>query len=489
MPDQPLTLMITPYRMPHPSSRRLAASIVLLGLGSAHAATLHWNSGDGAWINGAGAYWSDDAVSSPSRDWANGNAAQFNSTNPSINLWNVSATSVTVTNGLTLYASGATSPSRALTISAGGSGDITLRDDRNTGGTSAGILLSSSTTTWNGTFTIIGNPTSDVFLTIGSETTSGTASTSTATKVHLVDGGTLKVGAGSVGGVATIGELSGTGTVKLHGTFGSTQGTRTLKVDQTTNTTFTGTFGGTAGFSRGDNILAFTKAGSGTLVINGGTGVSGYAGATTVEAGKLFLTGTFGGGLGTHVTGQGDYLVKTGALLGVDGTISLAPNATRTLTVESGAILKPGTADAPGTLVIAGGDGSSTGLSFHDGAVIEFRLGAEQDFIELASASMTGFATGEVVFNFIDNGGLVVGTTYDLISFGGTTPGISLSAWVLSSASLDAGLDGVFSYGGDGNLLQFTLTAAPIPEPASAAALAGLGAVGLALASRRRRSA
>lgn len=457
-------------------------------------ATFYWTGGgsNGNWSTTAtDINWATSSDTSPSTSWTNENAAEIVTANPELHLWTVSATTLNISNGLTLYASGTGtgSLSRGLTISEGGSGNLTLRDDRAVGGTSLGVHLN-GTSAWDGTITVQGSTTSDVFLTIGNAVGSGTGSTGTATKVLLVDGGTLKIGAGSVDGVATIGELAGSGTVRLHGTFNATRGTRTLRVDQATDTTFSGTLGGSYNYDRNNNILAFTKAGTGTLVIHGGTGVSGYEGTTTVEGGSLFLTGTFGSGLGQYVTGQGDYLVKSGALLGVDGTLSLSTGSTaRNVTIESGGTLKPGGADTVGTLTLAGGNGSSSGLVFEDNARIEFRLGATQDHIELTAASMTGSASGgegSILFDFIDNGGVLAGSTYDLISFGGTTPGIVLSTFALSTGSIAAGWEGVFSYGGDGNLLQFIVTAAPIPEPATAAALAALGCLALTAARRRR---
>ncbi|MDQ9339980.1 hypothetical protein, partial [Escherichia coli] len=74
----------------------------------------------------------------------------------------------------------------------------------------------------------------------------------------------------------------------------------------------------------------------------------------------------------------------------------------RNVTIESGGTLKPGTADAAGTMTISGGNASSKGLVFLGQATIEFRLGTAQDMITLASSSMTGSALGgdgSVVFD------------------------------------------------------------------------------------------
>lgn len=428
---------------------------------NSRADTLYWTGGTGNWSTATtDVFWSIAPELAPSTYWINGNAAEIISTNPEIHLWNAVATSVTIQNGLTLYAAGGGNVNRSLAITSGGSGNLTLRDDRTSGGTTLRIQLQGSTP-WNGTFTIYGSSTSDVSLIAASEIGNSPNSVGTQTKIHLVDGGKFGVGPGIIGGNATIGELSGSGSVGILSAFSSTTGTRTLKVNQVTDTSFSGTLG--VGLNRTDNIFAFTKSGSGTLSISG---TGGYEGATTVEEGQLFFNGTYG--IGTNgTTGQGNYIVKNGALLGANGTLSLSTGATaRNVIVEAGGTLKAGEIDSAGTLTISGGNSSSDGLVFHDGAIVELRLGAERDFIQLSTATMKGQALGgegSIVFNLINNGGIILNETYDLINFGGTTAGIALNAFALSAESIAAGWQGDFSYGGDGNLLQFTVAA--IPEP------------------------
>ncbi len=457
------------------------ATFVLTCTIASQAADLYWTGGTGDWTTATSSTpWAATSGGPTDTPWSNGSNAIIESVSPEIQTWNVSAGTVTVQNGVTLYASGTTSTGRGLSIGTGGSGDITLRDDRTQGGTSLRLFLN-GTTPWDGTLTVNGSETSTVALTINGNISGGTNMTGTQTKVHLASGGLLEMGSGTANGTVTIGELSGNGIWKFQGQYSVTGGTRTLKVDQATNTTFSGTLG--ENVLRSDHILAFTKAGTGTLAISGN---GGYTGATTVEGGKLYFDGTYGTGF-SGVSGQGNYLVGDGALLGVNGTITLSTTALSNVTIQDGGILQAGTANSTGTMTLAGGDGTSTGLVFAGQATIQFRLGTDQDNIVLSSASMTGAASGgaeSIAFTFTNTGGIVIGETYDLISFGGTEQGIALSSFTLSEDSSLAGWDGTFSYGGDGNLLQFTVSA--IPEPSTVGALlAGLG--GLAVFIGRRR--
>ncbi len=480
---------ILPTPAKNPARRfvlRLAGALatLLLLAQTAGAATLYYTGASGqAWTTSTSTIaWATDAVSSPSTYWTNGNAAEIVTASPEIRLYNITATTLTVDNGATFYQTGTGTTSYGLTLSGGGSGNFALRDDRTTAGASFKALLT-GTSAWNGTITVNGSTTSTVSVVIDSNLGT-TGSTGVNTKIQLVSNGNLEIGPGAIGGTATIGELSGSGKIKFPGQFSTTGGTRTLKVDQSTNTTFSGTIG--ENLTRTDHILAFTKAGTGTLSISG---TGGYEGATTVEGGKLFLSGTYGTGF-TGVTGQGNYIVKNGALLGVDGTLSLSTGATaRNVTIESGGILKPGGENAVGTMTLAGGNASSVGLAFLGSATIEFRLGSAQDSIVLSSTPMIGSAaggTGSIAFDLINNGDVMVGNTYDLISFGGTTQGIALDSFALSGASMGDGWAGTFSYGGDGNLLQFTVNAVPEPR---VALLAGIGIAVVLFGLRKKTGA
>lgn len=464
------------------SSAVALSTALFAALPVANAATLYWNVSEGNWTTSTGATdWSGGAGDPATLFWANGSDADIVSTNASINMWNVTARNVTIRNDATFSASGGATAGRGLTVNGAGSGNFSLVDLRTSGTGNSLYVFLNGTSAWDGRISASGSEYSRVGLVISGNQGGGVASTGVATRVHLADGGNLLMGSGTVGQTATIGELSGNGNIRFQGQFSTTGGTRRLRVEQNTNTLFTGTLG--ENLTRQDHVLAFTKAGTGTLVVNGS---GGYEGSTIVEGGKLSLSGVFGKGF-TGVSGQGDYIVHGDATLSVDGELALATTgASRNVIINDGGRLKPGTEANAGTMLISGG-GASDGLIFEGGAVIEFRIGADQDLIVLDGSGMNGVAnggTGSILFDFINNQGVVVGETYDLISFGGTGIGIGLDSYALSSQSITNGWNGEFSYGGDGNMLRFTVSA--VPEPAHYA-LIGSAALGLFVYLRRKR--
>lgn len=94
--------------------------------------------------------------------------------------------------------------------------------------------------------------------------------------------------------------------------------TATLTIDSTVDSTFSGGLGGSG---EGENNLAFTKTGNGTLTLSG---ASTHTGDTMVAAGAIMITGSLGNSAVT---------VQSGATIGGNGTMD-GP-----LTFESGANL------------------------------------------------------------------------------------------------------------------------------------------------------
>lgn len=424
--------------------------------------TLYWGRETGIW--GDSSFWGN-APGGPynTSQWANGDSAVIENANPAIDVKTSTAvTDLTITAGLQLYTSINSPNIINFTLNGAGSGDMSLANNPGAGTGIFRVHLSGSSA-YAGTI--------DAIRTSSAVVLSNTTGVGVATKIAL-NGGSLALDAPLAGQTVTIGELSGAAAgSSVTVNFGGTAGTKTLRVEQSGDTAFAGTLAA----GTGNRVLALTKAGSGSLTLAGN---SANEGPMTVEAGRLNINGT--------TSGQGNYRVESGAALGGNGTIGLATGGVRNVTVASGGILAPGTAEAVGTLLITGGDGSasSRGLVFEGAATITFRLGSTQDLITLGHSSMTGSAAGgagSITFDFLDAGGSLAGETYDLISFGGTSPGIALSAFALSSASLAAGWSGDFLYGGDGNTLQFQV--ATIPEPGTAALLV-LTTAGL-LAGRR----
>lgn len=428
--------------------------------------TLYWRaSAPEYWIGHSSLFtnWSLTAGGAPTLPWtatdnssSSPSSAIFNTSNPEVGLgtnvtsggatYNIYVNDLTIQNGMTLTGNG--NPRRNLNILGAGTGDLTL--DASSSSTGFVQVILSGSSAYNGNITAKTGSSGNNIIALDNTTGSGNL-----TKIRLEGTGSrLVMGAALSGQKATIGELSGSAGSVIDPNTGGGGGFRTLEVSQTTNTVFAGEI---RNGSLATRLIAFEKSGSGQLTLAGNNT---YTGTTTVAAGTLLINGA--------TSGQGNYEVQSGARLGGDGEIGLAASSPGTVTVESGGILAPGDASTAGTLEITGGNGSSTGLHFVGIATIEFRLGATQDMITLSNTAMTGSAsggTGSVAFDFLDEAGFQLNQTYDLISFGGTSAGIALDTFALSGDNIAAGWIGTFSYGGDGNMLQFTATA--VPEPAT----------------------
>lgn len=453
------------------------------------AATLYWNDSSPASGNWGSPNWSVTADGLPTTGFTDGtDSAVVTRADAVINLAGATtreALGLTISSGARFTS--ATGGNIGFTVSGTGGGDLEWK------GVTAGYfrLNLSLSSAWSGsltdtsTNTLAGSYTSTSGNTGSAIIVGNTTSVGIGTKVALNGTGAFLLNTGTANSTTTIGELSGTSASAVVGLFNAGGG-RKLRVEQSTNTTYAGRIL----TDNGGRQLAFEKAGSGRLRLTGGTAEAPgtWNNGTNVLAGSLYINGV--------TSGQSTYAVSDGATLGGTGTIGLT--GTAAVTVASGGILDPGDVDdtgvvSAGTLTI-GGDSTGAGLVFSGNATIRFSLGASvSDAIVLTGATMTGSAAGgagSITFNFTNTGGVSAGQTFDLISFGGTSPGIVLSAFALSADSIAAGWGGTFSYGGDGNLLQFTVTSSPIPEPRTLALAAGLGcfSIGVWLRVRRRRA-
>lgn len=195
------------------------------------------------------------------------------------------------------------------------------------------------------------------------------------------------------------------------------------------------------------------KESSGILTLSGQTA---FLGGTTVNAGTLIVNGSLSNGFGA-------VQVNTGATLGgsgIVGPVSL-----------NGGNLSPG--NSAGTFI-------ASELLWTSGTLV-FDLGptpAQSDLLEVGT--LQGFSSS-YAFTFVNNN-WVVGTTYDLINFAGST--IPIEAFVFTNGN---GFDGDFAY--NGNILQFTLNLAAVPEPSTGMLLLLAGTLVLARKARHRRAA
>ncbi len=230
----------------------------------------------------------------------------------------------------------------------------------------------------------------------------------------LINGGTVRIGSDANLGDASGGLSLGGGA--LHTTADIVSGrTVTLigdgvfRSDVGTTLTLTGPIGGAGGL---------TKAGAGTLAL-GGSGS--FAGATTVEAGSLFVNGDYSAATGATS-------VAAAATLGGTGTIG------GNVDFASGARLAPG-AGGTGTLTINGN------LSLAAGTQLDFEFG------------QTGVAGGAL---------------NDLVNVGGNLvlDGV-LNVSVPTGGAFDVGIYRMFNYGG--TLTNNGVTFGTMPTGANAA--------------------
>ncbi|TDU64030.1 putative secreted protein with PEP-CTERM sorting signal [Prosthecobacter fusiformis] len=96
---------------------------------------------------------------------------------------------------------------------------------------------------------------------------------------------TLQLGTSAGASSQTLTSLSSSGTGTGNAIYGGNAANSTLTVNQSVNTTFNGSLGGSG---TNQNNLNLVKSGSGELVINGARS---YTGSTTVSGGKLFIDG------------------------------------------------------------------------------------------------------------------------------------------------------------------------------------------------------
>lgn len=471
-----------PLNFPKSCVLLIAAMGALIPVKNADAATLYWKgpNGNNVWEGGS-ARWATTAVGSPTNTWVNGSDATTVASNSLITIYSTPEVNIlTVNDGLSIELF--SNADRYLNVNGGGSGHLIVagKPIGTLSGNTSLRLVMKGTSAWDGQLQAdFSNGTTNTQISSGKTTTNyivlnSDVATGTATQVFL-NGGVLGLDTTLIGKTATIGELKGVAGSEIR-MYNTSDGTRTLKVDQSTNTTYAGSilYSGTT-----TNVMAFTKDGAGRLRL---TGDNTHRGANEVSEGSLYINGT--------TSNQGSYTVQNGATLGGTGTIGLAGG--NSITVANGGVLDPGDlSDAgvasAGTMVISGG-ATAVGLNFVGDATIKFNLSTtlvDRDFINLTGSSMSGSASGgagSIAFDFFDNGGGLAGNTFDLISFG-MAPGITIDRFALSSQNITDGWNVDFAY--SGNTLQATINV--IPEPTTFVLALG-GLLAMVLGSGRRSS-
>ncbi len=242
--------------------------------------------------NPANTVWTAASVWDGPATWVNGDSATFTNS-PTVNLGAaISQTGVTISSGQTLTLN--LTVDSKITGTGAFSGNLTK-----TGST----LRLSHSGGFSGTLTASAGNT--VF---GSTNTDPTGQTSNATKL-VASGGAFILGSAYNLGSMTIGELSGaSGSVRTDWADGGTNAKRTLIVDQSTDTTYSGTFNeGTSG-----RTLDLIKTGAGVLTLAGDSRTTWTGGNAIITDGTLKLGHAHAmGGNGTAAQG---FTLRNGAL-------------------------------------------------------------------------------------------------------------------------------------------------------------------------------
>lgn len=335
--SHPPRSLCAPFDMKARSTRIFTTSFAAMAavlLSSSWAAELTWSSG-----NPANTVWTAAGVWVGPATWTAGDSAVFN-TSATVNLGAaISQTGVTIAADQTLTLNNTAIVK--ITGAGGFSGNLTK-----TGSTNLQLSHSGG---FNGTFTI-----NNQFVTLGSAAADPLGQTSNQTKVAIASGASLILGSAyndATGTIkATIGELSGAGVVRTDWADGGTNALRTLRVDQSTDSTFSGTFTqGNAG-----RILGIEKSGSGTLTISNNAALSVPQGTLTVSGGTMKVSGA----TNTPLNNTGALTISSGATFEAANTTTGIPTGITKTISGSGTFLRNGS----GNLVISGtGNSGFTG--------------------------------------------------------------------------------------------------------------------------------
>ena len=356
-------------------------------------------------------------------------------------------------------------------------------------GTYAGSMSGTGSLTKNGAglLTLSGNNTYSgaTNVNVGTLTFNSANALSANTTLNVATGASVNLFSGSN---VTLGTLTGTGSVNI--------GSGSLTTSSNANSTYSGTLSGTGSYKKG---------GWGTLIFDTHHN---YTGITQVQNGKLIVSSS--GGL------SGSTDVQNGASLQVDG------NAGGNVTVESGATLsgsgtitgqvavygKISPGNSPG--VLASGSSTWFGGAGYDWQIynasgiagVGYDLASITGTLDLSNLSVSNRFTINVrslsgigpdvigdAINFdntVSYSWTIVDTTGGIIGFDQSTFDVVTDTG--DGAGFSNDFDGVFSLGVSGNKLMLNYVTA-VPEPASVALAAGLGALALVILHRRKSKA
>lgn len=222
--------------------------------------------------------------------------------------------------------------------------------------------------------------------------------------------------------------------------------------------------------------LAITKAGGGTLALNGSNS---YSGTTTVAAGTLLVNGVHG----TSAAPAGDYVVATGATLAGRGTLRLGDGGD---VLVSGRLSPGSGAGSAGVLTLEFAPGGSRRLDFAGGSQLDFDLGASSDLLHFALSGDFLSGGANATLNLILGAGFDYGGRYTIFDNVGSSPGAFQFGNIVGYDTASYQADLVYSATSSGS---YGVVFTNVPEPSTYAMLLGGSLVAGTMWWRRRRRA